>query len=145
MDGHIDPTREGFAAFRAMDRAGPLHMLNLVRLRETAAYDDGTRATGAEAYAAYGRQSAPVFQRLGGTIVWAGRPEMTLIGPAEDAWDIAFVAAYPGVDAFVAMLRDPEYRRAVRHRQAAVADSRLVRLAPGIPGAAFGEMQEVAP
>ena len=64
--GHIDPTKEVFAQFRADDRAGPIHMLNLVRLRKEAAYPDGRTASGAEAYAAYGRESGPVFERLGG-------------------------------------------------------------------------------
>ena len=31
--GHIDPTKEVFAQFKANDRPGPIHMLNLVRLR----------------------------------------------------------------------------------------------------------------
>ena len=39
--GHIDPTREVFAQFRESDRPGPIHMLNLVRLRKEAAYLDG--------------------------------------------------------------------------------------------------------
>ena len=34
-----------------------------------------------EAYAAYGRESGPVFARLGGKIVWRGRFELMLIGP----------------------------------------------------------------
>lgn len=139
MTGHIDPTREAFARFREMQRPGPVHMLNLIRLRERAAYDDGTEATGAEAYRAYARESGPIFARLGGRQVWLGVPELTLIGPTEERWDIAFIAEYPGVDAFVAMLRDPDYRKAVRHRQAAVADSRLIRMDPKPPGAAFGE------
>ena len=80
--GHIDPTKEVFAQFRANDRPGPIHMLNLVRLRAEAAYPDGRKATGAEAYAAYGRDSGPVFERLGGRIVWQGRFELMLIGPA---------------------------------------------------------------
>src|SRR5258708_35715450 len=71
--GHIDPTKEVFAQFKANDRAGPIHMLNLVRLRQQAAYPDGRKATGAEAYAAYGRESGTVFTRLGGRIVWQGR------------------------------------------------------------------------
>ena len=79
--GHIDPTKEVFAQFKANDRPGPIHMLNLVRLREQAAYPDGRKATGAEAYAAYGRESGPVFTRLGGRIVWQGRFELMLIGP----------------------------------------------------------------
>jgi len=79
--GHIDPIKEVFAQFRANDRPGPIHMLNLVRLREQAAYPDGRKASGAEAYAAYGRESGPVFERLGGRIVWQGRFELMLIGP----------------------------------------------------------------
>ena len=93
--GHIDPTKEVFAQFKANDRPGPIHMLNLVRLRAQAAYPDGRKATGAEAYAAYGRESGPVFERLGGRIVWQGRFELMLIGPAEERWDHCFIAEYP--------------------------------------------------
>jgi uncharacterized protein (DUF1330 family) len=138
VTGFIDPTKQAFAAFRAADRQGPIHMLNLVRLRERAAYPDGRVATGAEAYAAYSRESLPVFSRLGGTIVWRAKFEFMLIGPPEEHWDVCFVAQYPSVTAFVEMIRDPVYREAVKHRQAAVEDSRLIRLAPGSAGAGFG-------
>jgi len=140
MTGHIDPTKETFAAFRANDRSGPIHMLNLVRLRVQARYGDGRQASGAEAYAAYGRESRPVFMRLGGRIVWKGRFELMLIGPAGERWDHCFIAEYPSVAAFVEMIRDPVYREAVKHRQAAVEDSRLIRLAPLAAGQGFGEM-----
>ena len=140
MTGYIDPTKEDFARFREMQREGPIHMLNLLRFRETAAYDDGTVATGAEAYRSYGRESGPIFAHLGGRQVWVGKPELMLIGPSDEQWDLAFIAEYPSVDAFVAMLRDPDYRNAVRHRQAAVADSRLIRMQPAAPGARFGEI-----
>ena len=138
MTGFVDPTRETFAAFRADGRAGPIHMLNLVRLRARAAYPDGREATGAEAYAAYGRESEPTFTRLGGKIVWRGKFELMLIGPEAERWDLCFVAEYPSVAAFVAMIRDPAYREAVKHRQAAVEDSRLIRLKPGAARVGFG-------
>lgn len=138
MAGYVDPTRETFAAFRAQDRAGPIHMLNLVRFRERAAYPDGREVTGAEAYAAYGRESHPVFSRLGGRIVWRGAFELMLIGPANELWDECFIAEYPSVAAFAEMIRDPVYREAVKHRQAAVADSRLIRLQPTVAGSGFG-------
>jgi uncharacterized protein (DUF1330 family) len=138
MTGHIDPTKETFAAFRATDRPGPIHMLNLVRFRDRAAYPDGRDATGAEAYAAYGRDSHPVFSRLGGRIVWRGSFELMLIGPATETWDECFIAEYPSVGAFVEMIRDPVYREAVKHRQAAVLDSRLIRLAQATGGTGFG-------
>jgi uncharacterized protein (DUF1330 family) len=50
-----------------------------------------------------------------------------------------FIAEYPSGDAFAQMLRDPEYREAVKHRQAAVEDSRLIRLEPKAAGRTFGE------
>lgn len=139
MSGHVDPTKQTFAAFRENDRPGPIHMLNLVRLHAQARYPDGRSATGAQAYAAYGRDSGPVFARLGGRIVWQGRFELMLIGPAQEHWDLCFIAEYPSVSAFVEMIRDPAYREAVKHRQAAVEDSRLIRLAPLQPGKNFGE------
>jgi uncharacterized protein (DUF1330 family) len=138
MTGYVDPTKETFAAFRADNRPGPIHMLNLVRLRERAIYADGRAASGAEAYASYGRETAPVLARLGGEIVWSGRFELMVIGPAGERWDLCFIAQYPSVAAFVEMLRDPIYREAVKHRQAAVEDSRLIRLQPGAEGVGFG-------
>jgi hypothetical protein len=33
MTGYIDPTREAFAAFRADERPGPIHMLKRVDAR----------------------------------------------------------------------------------------------------------------
>jgi uncharacterized protein (DUF1330 family) len=137
---YIDPTKEMFASFRANDRAGPIHMLNLVRLRRQADYPDGRTTTGAEAYAAYGRDSGPVFRRVGGRIVWQGRFELMLIGPQEEYWDHCFIAEYPDVAAFVEMIRDPIYREAVKHRQAAVEDSRLIRHAVLPIGENFGEV-----
>jgi uncharacterized protein (DUF1330 family) len=140
MTGYIDPTKEVFAQFRENYRAGPIHMLNLVRLRQCAAYPDGRNATGAEAYEAYGRESGPVFTRLGGRIAWMGAFELMLIGPSDERWDHCFIAEYPSVSAFVEMIRDPVYREAVKHRQAAVEDSRLIRLKPVTPGKTFGEI-----
>lgn len=124
---HIDPEREQFDGFKDLPRDTPINMINLVRLRDKAVYEDGTETTGAEAYATYGKTSGPIFKRVGGTIVWRGAPKLVLIGPTDEAWDVAFIARYPNAGAFMEMVTDPEYRKAVKHRQAAVLDSRLIR------------------
>jgi len=129
MPNYTDPERDQFDAFKALPRNKPIMMLNLVRFRDNAAYEDDREVTGAEAYAAYGRESSPVFSRVGGSIVWRGAPELMLIGPPEKRWDLAFVARYPTAGAFLEMVTDPAYQVAVRHRQAAVLDSRLIRMA----------------
>lgn len=112
-------------------------MLNLVRVKPVAIYVDGRQTSGLEAYRAYGRDSAPVFKRVGGHIVWRGTFEQTLIGPPGEVWDVCFIAAYPSTAAFVEMVKDPVYREAVKHRQAAVADSRLIRIEPKDLGDTF--------
>jgi len=139
MSGYIDPTKDQFAAFRDLPRDTLIHMLNLVRLRDEAAYPDGRKATGLEAYRAYARESGPVFRRLGGRQFWVGKFEHMVIGPMDGKWDLVFIAEYSNAQAFIDMLRDPDYREAVKHRQAAVLDSRLIRLSPQAPGESFGE------
>ncbi len=131
MTGHIDPEREAFKLFKELPRDEPIQMLNLLRLREKAAYPDGRDVSGLEAYKTYGQTSGPVFKRVGGTIVWRGAPKLTLIGPSEENWHLSFVAAYPSAAAFLEMVTDPVYQNeAVPHRQAAVLDSRLIRHTP---------------
>lgn len=141
MSRHVDPERKQFEVFKTLPRDEPIMMLNLLRFRDRANYHDGRDVSGAEAYAAYGRDSAPVFQRVGGEIVWRGRPEVTLIGPQDEHWDLIFIARYPTAGAFLDMVTDPAYREAVKHRQAAVLDSRLVRTTEVAAGQGFAVPQ----
>lgn len=140
----IDPTREQFDAFKGLPRDEPIQMLNLIRLNARANYPEGhpnhgKGMSGRDAYREYGRASAEVFRSLGGRQLWAGRPDCVVTGPADEKWDLAFIAEYPNAAAFLAMVTDPGYREHVKHRQAAVEDSRLIRMAPLKPGASFGE------
>jgi uncharacterized protein (DUF1330 family) len=132
--GHIDPTREQFKAIFGLPLDRPVHMINLLRFREFAAYRDsdpdaGEKVSGREAYRRYGAEAAPHFGKVGGKQLWMGAPELMVIGPQDERWDLAFVAYYPSAQAFIDMLRNPDYQRATRHRTAAVADSRLIRCA----------------
>ena len=134
---YVDPTRESFEAFNALPRDTPINMLNLIKLRDLAAYPAGHENTkhnwsGAQAYQEYGKTSGVVFKRVGGSIIWRGQMEAMLIGPQDMEWDIAFIARYPDSGAFMAMVTDPKYQLAVVNRQAAVLTSRLIR---------FGEVE----
>lgn len=135
---YVDPTREGFKALAQMPIQGPLHMLNLIKLRARASYEDGRDITGAEAYAQYGQASASVFQKVGGRIIWRGTPMYPLIGPSDETWHIGFIASYPDKAAFLSMVKDPDYQAIVHHRQAAVETSRLYAFAGSTEGHRFG-------
>ena len=144
-EAYIDPDRAAWDIFKSLPKDQPIQMLNLVRLKPRAEYpadhsDHGKDLTGLDAYRAYGRTTAHIFKRVGGRQVWVGKPQVMVTGPQAEAWDIAFIAEYPTSQAFIEMVRDPEYRELVKHRTAGVADSRLLRLAPvTTPGEGFGE------
>ena len=143
MTVFINPSPENFAAFKALPRDEPIHMLNLLQYREQAEYPDGHEYadkgwTGRRAYEEYGKTSGPIFRRVGGSIVWRGSYETVVTGPEAMQWHDGFVAQYPNAGAFFEMIKDPEYQKAVVNRTAALKDSRLVRFKPGAAGEGFG-------
>lgn len=132
MTSFVDPDRSQFEAFKGLDRDVALHMLNLVKFNDLANYPgDHTLArdglSGADAYALYGEETAPILASVGGSIAWRGAFDLTFIGPAEETWDAMFIAQYPNAHAFLEMVTQPAYQQAVVHRQAAVKTSRLIR------------------
>lgn len=142
MTTYIDPSRANFEAFKALPRDEPIHMLNLLRYRDLANYPEGHEHegkgwTGRRAYEEYGRTSGPIFRRLGGRVVWRGQFQTVVTGPEAMEWDDGFIAAYPDAAAFLEMVKDADYQRAVANRTAALADSRLIRFQPGEAGDGF--------
>ena len=142
MTVFIDPSRSNFEAFKALARDEPIHMLNLLRYREVAAYPEGHEHSGKgwsgrRAYEEYGTTSGPIFRRVGGTLVWRGEFQTMVTGPDDERWDDGFVAQYPNAAAFLEMIKDADYQRAVVNRTAALSDSRLVRFSPRSEGSGF--------
>ena len=87
--------RETFKSFKNIDDSRPLHMLNLVQLKKEVIYPDGKISTGFEAYTRYGKETEPVFKKLGGSIVWRGDMLIGLIGPVDERWDIFLLQSIP--------------------------------------------------
>lgn len=140
---YIDPSPANFQGFKNLPRDTPINMLNLLLYRDLAAYPEdhehaGKGWSGRRAYEEYGATSSPIFQRVGGSIVWRGRFETMVTGPDGERWHDGFVARYPNAGAFFEMIKDADYQKAVAHRTAALVDSRLVRFSPGEAGEGFG-------
>jgi uncharacterized protein (DUF1330 family) len=142
---YIDPSPANFQAFKDLPRDEPIHMLNLLRYRELAEYPEGHEHhgngwSGRRAYEEYGKTSGPIFQRVGGKIVWRGAFQTMVTGPTPEdkLWHDGFVAEYPNSGAFFEMIKDPDYQVAVQNRTAALVDSRLMRFKPGQAGEGFG-------
>ena len=90
--------------------AGPVVMVNMLRLRDRAAYK------------CYSELTMPLIKARGGTVLWAGDGEAVAFGDAAtDRWDYVILVRYPSRAAFLDMLRAPEYAAANVHREQAVA------------------------
>jgi len=132
MTAYVDPSREGWQAFKDLPRDTPIHMLNLVKFRDLADYPEGhpnhgKGLTGREAYEIYREGFQRVVAGDGAAMVWEAPMECVVTGP-DGEWDEAFVMGYPNSGLFMAMVKNEEYiRDVVPHRTAAVADSRLIR------------------
>jgi uncharacterized protein (DUF1330 family) len=121
----IVPTQAQLDQLQAAPTDQPVVMLNLLRFKEQA---DGVDAgaTGQQAYARYGAAAAPFLARVGGRVLLAVEARQTVIGPEAHEWDMAILVEYPSTTHFLAMASDPEYMKIHAHRDAALADSRLI-------------------
>ncbi|GAB5454194.1 MAG: DUF1330 domain-containing protein [Henriciella sp.] len=131
---YVHPTQKALDAMAELPMDEPIHMLNLIRLKDNADYEEGSEFaaknwTGAEAFAKYRSHIGPIVKRLGGGSIYDGQSQLTLIGPELENWDSVFIIYYPNTAAMIAMNQDPEYQKHAFHRMAAVADSRLIRIA----------------
>lgn len=143
MTHYRDTARAQFEIFKSLPRDTPIEMLNLVQFFDKAQYPAGhplagKDLTGAEAYLNYGKESGPILKAVGGEIIWRGGFEVSLIGDPAERWDAMFIVRYANSGAFLAMVTDPEYQKAVVHRQSAVENSRLVRTTPLTASGIFG-------
>jgi uncharacterized protein (DUF1330 family) len=133
IDRSIDPTADQVRALRDHGRGGPVVMLNLLKFREMAAYDDGEAISGAEAYARYQHAFTVTVGAISqAEVLFDGPVEQVFIGMAgtpETDWDKALIVRYPTRGHFLAMMADPGYKQALRHRYAGLARTVLLQCA----------------
>lgn len=92
--------QEGLATFsERADEDAPVVMLNLLAFKP-----DGGR----ERYGEYGEAVAPLLEKAGGRVVFAGSPARSLMG--DDSWDMVLLVEYPTRRAFLDMVGSAEYQ-----------------------------------
>lgn len=102
---------------------GPIYMVNLLRFKERAEYDDGrnTELTGREAYRIYGTGVADLLRTYDARIVFVGDVTFLALGQVEDLWDEVAVVEYPNRAALLAMSSSEQWRALSVHRAAGLA------------------------
>jgi uncharacterized protein (DUF1330 family) len=135
----IYPNPDQLQALTESSDEGPIVMVNLLRFKPTAdGIDEGV--SGAEAYARYSTATEPFLRAVGGRLLSALQPQHSVIGPSEGEWDLILLVEYPSRQKFLEMASNPEYQKIHAHRDAALADSRLIACA-GIADSSLLELR----
>ena len=102
---------------------GPIYMVNLLKFKESAEYEDGreTDLTGYEAYQLYGNEVRKIITGYGGEIMFAADVTFLALGQVEELWDEVAIAKYPNRRALLEMSSSDEWRAAAVHRTAGLA------------------------
>ena len=117
----VMPTsRERIEAMMDDGPDGPIFMVNLLKFKDRADYDDGreTDLTGREAYNLYGVAVSKLIAEYGGEVVFVGDVTFLALGQVEDLWDEIAIAKYPNRRALFDMSSSSEWQTAAVHRAA---------------------------
>jgi len=131
---YLEPTQESGRALFMRGIAGPVVMLNLIRLRGTADYSASPELappspiSGQAAFDRYIAHTLPYLNETGGELLLLGRGGAFFIGPTDERWDIAMMVRQSSIQSFIGFASHAEYLKGIGHRTAAIEDSRLLPL-----------------
>ncbi len=126
----VVPSKEQMKGFLEPGHDGAIYMLNLLKFKEQAEYEDGraTDLTGAEAYAIYGGEVVRHLAIVGGAPMFSAQVERLMLGEVEELWDSAAIAMYPSRQAMMEMMSSPDYQASAVHRTAGLAGQLNIEL-----------------
>ena len=125
MSTAVTPTAEQAAALSQLPKDVPIVMINLLAFK---------RPDGARSYARYAGAVQEHLERVKARVLYVGEQRQMVIGDdARTWWDSIIVVEYPSLDAFFAMVSEPEYQAVHGDREAGLERAELVATVHGLP------------
>lgn len=123
VENAVIPNKEQIEGFMQPGGEGPIFMVNLLRYKDKAVYEDGreTDLTGREAYGLYADAVFELLQEFGGGGMFKADVERLMLGEVEDLWDEVAIAQYPSRQAMLDMMMSPKMQEIGQHRAAGLA------------------------
>ncbi len=120
FENKVFPNDEQLNGFADNLEKGPIKLLNLIKLKKYAEYNDGreTNLTGLEAYTLYGKETQEHLKKVGAKVIFSGPVSRLMIGEIDELWDLVAIAEYPNRAAMLKMITDPDYIKSSEHREA---------------------------
>ena len=119
----LPTSQERIAGMMEPGPEGPIYMLNLLKFKEHAEYEDGreTNLSGREAYQIYGTAVSELIREYGGEVTFVADVTFLALGQVDDLWDEVAIAKYPNRTALWEMSISPEWQAIGVHRAAGLA------------------------
>lgn len=119
----VYPNKEQMEGFLEPGPEGPICMVNLLKFKPHAEYEDGreTQLTGKEAYDLYAQGAQKLLHQVGGYIGFAADVERLMLGEVAQLWDAVALAVYPSRQAMLEMMQLDAMREISEHRAAGLA------------------------
>ena len=116
----VTPNQTQMNEFLEGDIDSPISMVNLLKFKEKAEYEDGrdTELSGEEAYAIYAMEVHEHLKKVGGELIFGGQVNRLMLGEVEDLWDTVAIARYPSRKAMLEMMLSSDYQESEKHRSA---------------------------
>ena len=120
VENSVYPTEEQIRGFTEPGHDQPIYMLNLLKFKDKAEYQDGRESdlSGREAYMIYGAAVSQLLTKYGGAGTFSAAVERLMLGEVEELWDMVAIAMYPSRAAMFEMMNDPEMQEIGVHRAA---------------------------
>ena len=119
----VYPNKEQIKGFMEPASEEPICMVNLLKFKEKAEYEDGrdTDLTGREAYALYEEGVKKLLQEIGGGVGFEGDVERLALGEVEELWDVVALAVWPSRGVMFEVMQSPDMQAISVHRSAGLA------------------------
>jgi len=110
----------------------PVFMVNFLRFKEHAEYDDPAQGTPCSGREAYFQRYIPVFRNIaaseGINVFFVSDVQSILVAPEGELWDVVGIVEYPSFAAFRRITECAAYYAdALPHRDAALENWRLIK------------------
>lgn len=123
VKNRVRPNQEQMQGFMQPGPDGPIYMVNLLKYKDVAEYEDGrkTGLTGRQAYEIYAGAVAELLVEFGGGMIFGGEVSRLMLGEVEDLWDEVAIAMYSSRKAMLEMMMSPTMQEIGQHRAAGLA------------------------
>ena len=114
----VYPNEAQIKGFFEPGAEGPIFMVNLLKFKARAEYEDGrvSDLTGEQAYGLYGDAVSMLLKEFGGGAIFSGTVERLMLGEVEELWDKVAIAMYPSRQAMLEMMQSPKMQEIGAHQ-----------------------------